>query len=170
MSRRTLVIVLVAAAALGAGLFLWTRQDPKAREVRRIQERLGELAAAVSFARDEPLFRRLAYPGQVASFFSDPAVMDTTLGEAELSGTLHRSQLEELATRVRAIGRGLRVEFLDIEVQVEDPFEQATAHLTAKVFLGRDTDYAIQEFKFSLVKVQGAWRVHRVETVRTIER
>src|SRR5690606_7263094 len=96
--------------------------------------------------------------------------LDVSAGERNVQGIMTRSQLEEGAAALRATAPGLKIEFLDIAVDLEAPPTRATAHLTAKIHFVRDPDYAIQEFRLTLVKVDNDWLVERIETVRTMER
>ena len=62
---------------------------------------------------------------------------------------------------------GLNVEFLDVSVSVGPDQESATANLTAKAKVPGE-DFMVQELKFTLKKIQGAWLILRVETVKTL--
>ena len=62
---------------------------------------------------------------------------------------------------------GLTVEFLDINVTVGPDQKSAVANLTAKAKVPGE-DFMVQELKFTLKKIQGAWLILRVETVKTL--
>jgi hypothetical protein len=168
VKRRVIVWGVLVALALGG--FLWLQIDPTGREIRRIQRRLTQLAETASFHEGDPPLKKFGYPGSISKYFTDPTELDVSAGERNVNGTLTRSQLEEGAAALRATAPGLKIEFLDIAVELETPPTRATAHLTAKIHFLREPDYAIQEFRLTLAKVETDWLVERIETVRTMER
>lgn len=169
MSRRLLIVLLIVFAIAG-GAFLWLRVDPRAQEIRRLEAHLGKLAGEVSFTESDPPFRRLGYPNRLSGFFANPTELDIAVGPRSAQGSLSRSQLEEGATTLRATARGLDVRFLDPSVELDDSMENATVHLTSRIFFTGDPDYLVQEFQFVLKKnPDGEWRIHRIATVRTME-
>jgi hypothetical protein len=168
--KRRLSLLLLALIALGTAAFLWFRIDPRAREIRHIQERLQALAKDVSFQGQESLLQRLSYAQGVVKYFADPAEFDVVVNNQELLGIRTRAQLEEMAAAARAAVSGLKVEFLDIHVELETPPTDATAHLTARIQAAGDQDYTVQELRLRLVKDAGDWLVRRVEPLRTMEK
>lgn len=155
----------------GAGvLALWLLSDPRKRELQRVERRLQELAETVSFAENDPVFRRLGYPQNVVEFFTTNVQFDVELSPRQQHELwVGRDQLLERATVVRAGVRGLRVQFLDPEVRLGEDLHSATAHLTSKIYITGESDYIVQEFRLALVKPAGTWLVRKVETVKTME-
>lgn len=166
MKRRLTLSVVLAALAL-AGV-LWWQSDPEAREIRRIQKRLTDLAAEVSFAEGESVLNRLSYPTRVAAFFTDPTHLEIPRDEADAKGSYTRIQIEQILTGVRATRRGLHVTFFDIRVELTES-SRASAHLTSRIESAGDRDYWIQEFRLELTRQDGAWSIERLEGIRTIE-
>lgn len=167
MKRRILAIAVLALVA--GGVYWWLQNDPHQREVRRIQKRLQDLASDASFPENAPALSKFAYPSTLTGYFTDPAQLDITFGDRAISRSYTRSQLEEDAAALRLAVRALNIQFLDIAVDLDEDFESALAHLTAKIYFANDPEYAVQEFRLTMAKPGGDWLVKRVETVKTIE-
>ncbi len=166
---KRILIICGLLVLIAAGVGFWLYNDPAAREIRRIQERLTAFAREASFTASDSPLSRVAYATTVSRYFTDPVELDVTVNE-ETVGHLTRARLEELANIIRNTVRSLRMEFLDIVVELDDPSRLATAHLTAKIeFPGNGQDYWIQELKLTLVREDGTWRIRDMTTVSTFE-
>src|SRR6185437_2531865 len=64
----------------------------------------------------------------------------------------------------------LKVELLDPNLALSPDKQSAVVDLTARVKLPEERDFIVQEMKFTLKKINGAWLIIRVETVRTLSR
>ncbi len=180
LPRRSLVIALLGLGLLlGAGGLAWYLRapDPHTREVRRVRQRLLDLAGSLSFSEADGRFTRLAYPERLAGFFADPVDLEITLGTRSRSGEMSRAQIRDGTAATRASNRGLDIRFLDIVVDLPrdpsdpaKPANQATAHLTSTIFFKGDPDYWIQEFRLQLVQTNASWLVRRIETVETMKK
>ncbi len=172
MNRRVLGVlgVLGLAAILATGWGISALGDPRAREIRRVEKRVAALAEAVSFGEKDNPFVRLGYADGVAEYFGPNIDLAITLGSREAHASLTHQELKERAGVLRAAARGLSVRFLDLAVTLNPDLDEATVHLTSKIFFTGEPDYSIQEFRLRLAKhpAQG-WQVHRIETVRTME-
>jgi hypothetical protein len=170
VSRRFLTLALVGAALALAGLLAaGAFGDAQSREIRRVRQRLLKLAEAASFQEKDPPFAKLRYADRVTGYFATETEFDLQMGQRSPQGTFTRSQLHEGAAALRASGKGLSVEFIDIAVQLTPTPTQATAHLTSKIYFVGDPDYFVQEFRVGLEKSTNSWLVRRLETVRTME-
>ena len=168
--KRRLFLFVAVLALVGVVLGVRAFSDPKAREIRRIEKRVQALAEAVSFAEGDSPFLRLGYPQRVVAFFGPSIELAINLGTREAHATLQRSELEERAGVMRAASRGLSVQFLDVVPTVNDALNEATVHLTSKIFFLGDLDYTVQEFRLQLSRhPEAGWQVLRVATVRTME-
>lgn len=166
---RRILLVTAGLALAGAVAWLILEYDPRAREIRHIQQRLGALATAVSFRENDPPFVRLGYGGRLTDYFAESVEIDIALGSRGMHETINREQLKEGATGLRAANRGLSVEFIDIAVTPGPTSTNASAHLTSKIYFIGDPDYFVQEFRIDLRKGSGDWQVRRIATVRTME-
>lgn len=169
--RRTLALLLLLLVA--GGLLAWNLQNPEAREIRRIRQRLLNLAETASFQSQDNLLLRAAYPTRLAAYFADPTEFDIDLGDNHISRSMTLSTLQENATILRnepRSGRGLTIEFLDLDVRLHPDRTSATTHLTSKIRFVADVDYWVQELRLDLRRsTNHAWVVHRVQTVRTMQ-
>lgn len=154
--------------AAGWGVRAWG--DPRVREMRRVEKRVLALAEAVSFTGKDSTFQRLAYPEKLGGFFAASTELDITLGAREAHATLLNDELKERAAVMRATAKGLSVQFLDVAVTLNDDLNEATAHLTSKIYFTGEPDYWVQEFRLQLSKqTELGWQIRRIATVRTME-
>ena len=169
MMRRLLVTLgLVIVVAIGFAFRAWS--DPKSREVRRIEKRLLGLASGLSFTEKGSPFQRLAYGDRVADFFADTTELDIAVGSREIQVTLSRGELRDRALATRATAKGLSVQFMDVVVTLNERMDEATAHLTSKIYFTGEPDYWVQEFRLQLGKVHPeGWRIRKITTIKTME-
>jgi hypothetical protein len=64
--------------------------------------------------------------------------------------------------------RGLKVEFLDINVTLDAGDQSAVANLTGKATVEGERDFEVQEFNFKLKLVDRTWLIYRIDTVKTL--
>jgi hypothetical protein len=167
VSRRRLILLLGFCAVVIAA-FLWFLGDPQKRETRRVRKRLTSLAEDASFGpRDHP-FTKLAYPGKVAGYFAETVYLE--IPNITLREDVTRSHLESVLGGFRAQVRGLDVQFIDIMVEFRGSLTNAVAHLTSKIYVTGDQGYGIQEFQIGLQKLHAQWEIHRITTVRTMDK
>lgn len=168
MNRWLFLMGLALVAGVGAMGWRWWG-DPQAREIRRVQHRVLELAEAVSFREQDSPFFRVGYAEKVAEYFANATELDVSLGARQARGAMTRSELKEGAAGMRATARGLSVQFMDVVVTLGEGMKDATAHLTSKIYFKGEPDYWVQEFRLTLAKESDhVWRVRRISTVRTM--
>jgi hypothetical protein len=66
--------------------------------------------------------------------------------------------------------RGLKLEFVDINVTLDPGKQTAVANLTGKATIPDERDLQVQEFNFKLRKVDHTWLIYRIDTVKTLSR
>jgi len=167
LNRRRAILLVLLLALVGGGAAFWIWNDPRQREIKRVQHRLLDLAKDASFSEKDPLFKRLGYPQRVVAFF-DENIEVAVEGARQEHRVMGRAQLLENATQLRAGFRGLSVQFLDPQVELAEDLRSAVVHLTSKIYFTGDSDYTVQEFRIALVKQGNAWMVRKVETVKTM--
>jgi hypothetical protein len=159
--------LLIAAALIG--LVVWGARVLFPSPQRVIRSRLLQLAKTASFEPKDGTFVRAYKAGQLSGFLTLDVVISADLrgyGEIQLTG---RDQVEEAQKAILASGQlsGLKVEFKDISVTLGADKLSAVANLTSKVTFEGQSEFLVNEFNFSLKKVNGKWLINRVEAVKT---
>ena len=158
--------VLLAAALLAVGVWIWTVLFPSPERV--IRKRLTELAKSATFGRNESPVAVLLNSQKVAGFFTaDVEIKVDVPGRSQqvLSG---RDNLFQTTMQLHSALGGLQVDFYDIIVTVAPDKTTAEANLTLKARAAGERDQIIQELKLWLNKTEGDWRIYRLETVKTL--
>src|SRR2546422_1061895 len=157
---------IIAAALVVVAVWLYSVFFPSPE--RLIRARLAQLAKSASFGRNESPVAILANSQRVANFFTADVEIRVDLpgrSAATLSG---REEVRERTMAVRSIVGGLQVEFLDINLAIAPDKQSAEANLTLKGRIAGEKDLIVQELKFLLNKIEGDWKIKRVETVKTL--
>jgi len=158
---------IILLAALGAlGFWLWTVFFPN--DEKLIRKHLANTAHAASFSGSQSPVAQLGSVAEFSTFFSPDVELDfdaSRHGRITLQG---RGEVMALAGGVRQRASALKVDFLDVTVQLGDDHESATAVLTARAQVPGEQDFLVQEMKFTLKKTKRRWFIHRVETVKTL--
>jgi hypothetical protein len=158
----------LAGAMVLAGLLFWGWTTFFPSEERVIRKRLADVAKHVSFAGGESPLAKMANVRKLAAYFTpDVQIIATPPGSRriEIDG---RDELIQGALEARSAFTALKLEFLDVSVEVESDSLSATVRLTAKAVIDGDEDFAVQEYQLWLKKNEGEWQVDRVEAVKTL--
>lgn len=157
----------LAAALVGGLVWLWIFLHPSPEEL--IKARFADIARLVSIApNDGNLSRMAAASGLADSFTRDAAILveNPRGGKFDFKG---RDNILEAAQAVVAGVKGMKVEFVDLNILVSPNDVTAEVELTAKITFTGDNDILPQEMKCLLTRVDGQWLVARVETVRVLK-
>lgn len=157
-ARLVLLAVLIAA-----GAWLWTVWFPSPQKI--IHKRLAQIAAGVSFNSGENPLVIAARSENLASRFSTNVEINVNLPEIGRQGFVGRTEITQAAAGARAHWSGLKVEFPDVSVTVAPDKQSAVADVAVKVQAAGETNFNVQEVKFTFQKIDGDWLVTRVETV-----
>ena len=152
--------------ALGLGWLAWNLFFPSVEKVLR--QKMATLAETVTFNdKTNPITRAAKAQKVIAMFATDAQVtLDASgYGGRNFSG---REEISEAVGMAFGGMQGLRVEFLDVNVQVAGDKQTANIGCTAKIFFGGSKDFGVQEMRFQFKKVDGTWLIHKVETVKTL--
>lgn len=163
--QKSFRVILLVVAIIILGFFAWHRLFPNPEEV--IRARLKKLAETASFEPKDGTIRRALKASSVPEFFTTNVeiVVDVPGGRTQtLSG---RAEIQQAATGAAQTLRGLKTEFLDINVKLGSDKQTAVANLTGK-FTPQGYDFIVQEMNFMLRKVDGKWLIYRIETVKTL--
>ena len=158
--------IILLAAAVALGWWLWIVFFPGAEKV--ILKKMSGLAATASFSANANSVSRAGKALDFIGYFSTDAqiIMDVPgLGAHTFSG---RDEIREAGNGGLATLPGLKVSFLDTTVRVGPDRLAAEVSCTLRVTVGNDKDYGVQEMHFQFKKIDGAWLITRVETVKTL--
>jgi hypothetical protein len=155
-------------AALGVlGCWLWTVWFPNPEKV--VLGRVAKLAAVATVGSGDGAITRAAKVSDLLGFFSTDAVISYDvpgLGAHTLTG---RDEIREIAAGGFANVKALTVRFQDATARVDADQLGAVVSCTARVSAGDAQDFGVQELRIQLRKLDGDWRVTRLETVRTLQ-
>ncbi|MFO1488066.1 MAG: hypothetical protein U1F65_06280 [Verrucomicrobiota bacterium] len=160
--------ILGALALIGLGVWLWTVCFPSPEKV--IRKRLVALAATASFAAEDGMIARGYRAEKLAGFFAPDAEIKIEVKGVEPLHVTGRDEVTQLALLAARQLKGLKVEFLDINIVLGPDQQTAKANLTARLAVSGQRDFEIVELNFSLKKVERAWLIQQVESVKTLSR
>jgi len=164
--RKWVIRVILVAAIVGVGVWLWGVFFPSPEHV--IRKRLNELTQAVSFSSNEGSLAKAMNAERLTGFFS-PDVEITVDVPGHSQQTLHgRDEVLQAGMAARALAGSLNVEFLDVNVTLAPDKMSAVVNLTAKGRAGSEKDLLVQELKLMMKKVKRDWLILQVETVKTL--
>ena len=153
------LIMLVVFVALG--FWLWTTLFPSAEKI--ILKKMAALAATATFKPDDSPIQRASQAANLVSYFSNDA--EIIVESRSLSG---HEEIREQAYGGFATLPGLKTSFLDVTAHVSPDQQNAEVNCTAKIFVGDNKDYDIQEMRFKFKKIDGKWLITRVEAIKTL--
>jgi hypothetical protein len=159
---RSRVLVLVVAAALAAGAYLWWPSDE--RKVRRRLDALEELLNQ----RPTDGLGMVTHSAELVPFFTEDVVMQAGPRSSPISG---RERLIALASRVPSSGAEYSVEFVDVSVEIRG--DSASTRLTATVTLRPDrSEPANVDAREVDVEWRrdGEWRIARITAIEPLQR
>lgn len=151
---------------IGLGVWGWFLFFPGPEKV--IRSRLYTLARSVSFEPKDGAIARGYSAQKAAGFFTLDVEVNVDIRGMELKQFSGRDEiLQAVLMGMRSV-RGLKVEFLDINITLGSDRQTAKANLTGKWTLAGERDFNVLEFDFLLKKVDGVWLIYRVDTVKTL--
>jgi hypothetical protein len=154
-------------AALAA-LLVWGWRTLLPGPEQLVRRQLAGLARTASFGPRQSPFARMARVEKLRACFSPDVEVEVEVPGRSPLAFAGREELLQAALWAQANAVSLAVEFLDLQVRVAPDQSSAVAHLTLKAKFGEDKDPFFQELKITLKKIEGAWRLIRVETVKTL--
>ena len=159
--RLAAVVVLAAAA-----VWCWHHLFPGPEQV--IRKRLAQLARSASTETGEGSIAKAARVQGLSGYFT-PDVEITVDLPGEFSQSIHGTpELMQLAMAARSMGRSIKVDLLDVSVDVAPDGLSAVAHMTGQAKISGEQSLQVQELKAHFRKVQSDWLIDRVETVKTL--
>ena len=147
--------------ALIGGWLVWGRTTEEDR-VRRV---IQGMARDASFTGSEGNIARLAKVESLAAAFTPDAELHVDQVVPIESAVTGRDVIKGMLLASLPAIRAVRVEVHDVQVTLESD-DAARAVLTASARAGGGKgEFNAQEFEFRLARVEGQWRVRRIETV-----
>jgi hypothetical protein len=159
-------IVLFAVIA-GAGFWLWTILFPSPEKI--VLKKISSLAATANVNSGDGNITRAAKVSDLIGYFSTDAqiVVDVAgFGHGSLNG---RDEIRESAAAGFTRLKSLNVKFLDATPKVAADKQSADVNCTAEIHVNDSKDFGVQELHFQFKKIDGEWRITRVETVKTLQ-
>ena len=161
-----IIRVIVLAGLVALGFWVWTRLFPDPKQV--IRNRLNQAARLASFAPGEGNFSRAFNVKKLGALFSDDAKILVDVPEME-TREFGLDEMIQALMGAKRLGNGLKVKFIDPNIQLDAGAGSALVDLTVEAKLGGQNDSIVQEMKFTLKKIKGDWLITRVETVNTLK-
>ena len=156
----------MVAAALALGF--WILQILFPGDEKRIRKMLADAAQTAGIKPNEnPLFK-LAAAKKLVGFFSTDAVLKLDVSGVDVRSINGREDLLQAVTAARASLQEARIQLREIHVNVDLDKQSATAQLVATAYLNGGSDPMLQELKLQLNKIDGKWKIARVDTVKTL--
>jgi hypothetical protein len=159
----------VIAALLAAGLLWLAYNHFFPNDEKIIRRTLTRLATTASVPANPTPLGNLRAANALQDFFVPEVEVEVDVpieGRHTFTG---REELIQAAIAARNNYRGLRVEFLDVNVAVAEGKQEATAELTARATQPGESELHVHEMKIYLRKKDTDWRIWRAETVRTLK-
>lgn len=162
-----IVLRLVLLAALAAlGVWLWTIFFPSPEKI--IRRQLDAIAKCASFTANESALARLGAAQNLAGHFSTNAEVHIDTRETGQHDLIGKDQIMQTVVAAQSVLGSMNVKFLDVKLAVAPDKQSATADLTVDANVSNQPDAIVQEVKITFQKINGEWRVTRVETVRVL--
>jgi hypothetical protein len=163
-----IILRIIVLAILGAmGFWLWTVLFPGPEKI--VLKKMAALASTATFSSDASNITRAGKASSVVSMFSTDAQIVFSASGSELRTISGREEIRELALAGFGGLPSLDAGFLDASAKVGADKQSAEVSCTAKIQLGGQKDYWVQEMRFQFKKIEGDWLITRAETVKTLQ-
>jgi hypothetical protein len=162
MWRRLILAVVLLGAAM-AGLRLCVPSDEQ-----RVRRLLADLAKEASTPARGKTFAHLAAANRVADFFAPEFQINITASGVPDLAISDRGELVQTVLAAKARQESVSVEFLDPRM-IELAARAAVVEATAKAQVASEREPFVAMLRFALVKLDGRWRVQKIESLRTFE-
>jgi hypothetical protein len=134
-----------------------------------VRKRLVDLAATISFERNESSVKRLLYANKLRDFFSEDVVLQFEFEKKGPQSIHGRAEVIAFAAFARKELRQALFRLFDISVKLGQDHESAEAEMTLLADIDGEKTAISQELKMRLKKTNGAWLITQIETVRTLQ-
>ena len=164
MKKQIKLLALVALIAGGTWLVFALRPN----EEKIIQRRLEELARAASFRAGESPLVALGAVQTLRGFFTADVSIRARLGSLGERTVEGLDELTELIAGARQGVAGADFKFTAARVEVAADHESAVVLSALQYRLGAERSADACDLRFTLRKIDGRWRIAKVETVELL--
>jgi hypothetical protein len=158
--------LLAIIAALGC--WLWTIIFPSPEKA--VLKQISRLAACATFTANAGSLTRANQAGNLVSCFSLDAEISVDVAGYPPHTLSGREEIREAALGAFTRLATLKVQFLDASVRLGADKLTADVSCTARISIGDNKDFGVQEMHFQLKKLDGDWLITKAETVKTLSR
>ena len=158
--------LVLAAAFIGLGIWGWRVWFPSPQNV--IRARLLDLARTVSFEPAEGIIPRGLKARSIGEYFTADVAVSLDVRGFEAHVLQGRDEVMQAVLAAMQGLRGLKLQFVDINVTLDAGNQGAVVNLTGKATIAGERDLQVQEFNFRLKKIDRQWLIYRIETVNTL--
>jgi hypothetical protein len=163
---RVLWRLILLAAVVFVAIWLWRHFFPGPEQA--IRKNLAELAQAACVTPNEAPVTKLSNTLKIASLFAEDAELTLDV-PGQLKQTISgRENIRTAVAGARSMVTSLKVEFLDVDVNLSSDKRSAAVRLTAKGDIPGETTPQVQELKADLKYIDGHWLIYHAETVKTL--
>jgi hypothetical protein len=164
--KKWVIRIVFLAVLMAVGIWVWGILFPNPE--RAIRLRLAEVAQAASFSGKEAPAAQAMNSQRLTTFCTaDIEIVVDFPGRGQHSVSGH-DELFQGAMGARSLVSALKVEFLDVTVNLAPDRQSAVANLTAKGNVPGEKDLLVQELKVKLKKIGRQWYIQRLETVKSL--
>ncbi|HYG22637.1 MAG TPA: hypothetical protein VEH04_07645 [Verrucomicrobiae bacterium] len=158
--------IITIAVVVAVGILAWRYFFPSPERV--IKSNLADLAETVSFEGDEGNISRALSVDSVGGYFTQDVELEIDVrGYIGRQSINSRTEIRQGLLAAHANLKNLRIEFLDIHVELQPDGETAVANLTVDAFINGERAM-LQEVNFTFKKVEGKWLISKIATVKTL--
>lgn len=162
------ILRLILLGALAATAFwLWTVLFPSPDKV--VLKKLSRLAQEATFGSDDSNLVRASKASSVISYFAADTQVFVVLEGVGSRVFAGRDELREAVMGGAVNFPSLDVKFVDATARVAADKQTVDVNCTAEVKLARQKEVGVQELRFEFKKIEGEWRISRLEPVKTLQ-
>jgi hypothetical protein len=147
---------------------LWTILFPSPEKA--VLKKIARLAANATFTANTGSLARANQAGNLVSCFSLDAEISVDVPDYPPHTLSGRDEIREAALGAFTRLTALKVQFLDASVRLGADKLTADVSCTARITVGDNKDFGVQEMHFQLRKMDGDWLITNAETVKTLSR
>ena len=163
--RRILPIILIVLLVSG-GFLLYRYWFPS--DQARIKQLLNQAAESASVNPDSSLFSKLGAVNKLLDLCADDIEILVNAPGIQRRSIRGRDQLQEVMTMVQGSQREIEISLRDLTVDVDESGVDASAQFIAQARVDRLQDSIYQEFRVSLVRQDGDWKIRKVEPLQAL--
>ena len=158
----------IVAGALLIAAVVWIYQILFPGDEKLIRKLLAEAAEAAAVKPNENPIFKLAGANKLVGFFSPGAELKMYVSGTDIRSISGRDDLLQAVTAARAGLQEAKIQLHEVHVNVDPDRQSAGAQLVASAYVNGGADPLVQELKMQLKKIDGRWKIVRVETVKTL--